>query len=179
LRTLSSSDDQPSSFSEPAHGTTFRASGAGNGDSAGRTRLGERRRDVAAAHAGVLARDRAQLGLQPVDAGLARTGRRLIRRDDQRLERELAVQRAHRGHHRERGAVGVRDDPFGRFAAASGLTSGTTSGTSGPSERPGVVDGHGAAFGRDRRPPRADLVRHVEERDVDTVEDLGCQRLGR
>src|SRR5690606_28266026 len=34
LRTLSSSDDQPSSLSEPAHGTTLSASGAGNGESA-------------------------------------------------------------------------------------------------------------------------------------------------
>ena len=33
LRTLSSSDDQPSSFTEPAHGTTLSASGAGNGES--------------------------------------------------------------------------------------------------------------------------------------------------
>src|SRR5882724_10404057 len=32
LRTLSSSDDQPSSFTEPAHGTTLNASGAGNGE---------------------------------------------------------------------------------------------------------------------------------------------------
>ena len=31
LRTLSSSEDQPSSLSEPAHGTTLSASGAGNG----------------------------------------------------------------------------------------------------------------------------------------------------
>ena len=36
LRTFSSSELQPSSLSEPAHGTTFSASGAGNGDSAGR-----------------------------------------------------------------------------------------------------------------------------------------------
>ncbi len=34
LRTFSSSDDQPSSFTEPAHGTTFSTSGAGNGESA-------------------------------------------------------------------------------------------------------------------------------------------------
>lgn len=32
LRTFSSSDDQPSSLSEPAHGTTLSASGAGNGE---------------------------------------------------------------------------------------------------------------------------------------------------
>ena len=31
LRIFSSSDDQPSALSEPAHGTTFMASGAGNG----------------------------------------------------------------------------------------------------------------------------------------------------
>jgi hypothetical protein len=31
LRIFSSSDDQPSALSEPAHGTTFIASGAGNG----------------------------------------------------------------------------------------------------------------------------------------------------
>jgi hypothetical protein len=34
LRTFSSSEDQPSSFSEPAQGTTFIASGAGNGPKA-------------------------------------------------------------------------------------------------------------------------------------------------
>ena len=33
LRTLSSSDDQPPSLREPAHGTTFIANGAGNGES--------------------------------------------------------------------------------------------------------------------------------------------------
>jgi hypothetical protein len=31
LRSFISSEDQPSAFSEPAHGTTFMASGAGNG----------------------------------------------------------------------------------------------------------------------------------------------------
>ena len=31
LRTLSSSDEYPASLSEPAHGTTFITSGAGNG----------------------------------------------------------------------------------------------------------------------------------------------------
>src|ERR671928_166780 len=35
LRTLSSSELHPSAFNEPAHGTTFIASGAGNGDCSG------------------------------------------------------------------------------------------------------------------------------------------------
>ena len=112
--------------------------------------------------------------MQAVDAGLPGAGRRLVRRDDQLAQPELAVQRAERHDHRQRRAVGVGDDPLaaGR-GACSALTSGTTSGTSGSirnaPELSTTTAPRAAAIGAHCA---RDLVGHVEHRHVDAVEDL-------
>ena len=178
LRTFSSSDDQPSSFERAGPGHDVQRQRRRERRRPRQARLGERRGDVAAAHAHVLAGHGRDLGLQPVDPGLARARRGLVRRDDQRLERELAVQRAQHRHHRQRGAVGVRDDPLGPVRGGVRVHLGDDQRHVGVHpEGAGVVDGHGPALGGDGRPLRADLVRHVEERDVHAVEDLGRERL--
>ncbi|GAA1854123.1 hypothetical protein GCM10009772_33660 [Pseudonocardia alni subsp. carboxydivorans] len=138
--------------------------------------LGQDGRDVAGGLPEVLAGDRGQLGLQLVDAGLAGTRRGLVRRHDQRLEPELAVQRTHRRHHRQRRAVRVGDDPLGPLGHLLRVDLGHDERDLGVHpERAGVVDGDRAAGGGDRRPLGGDLVGHVEHRDVDAVEDLGLQ----
>src|ERR1700730_1825643 len=112
LRILSSSDDQPASFSEPAHGTTLSASGAGNGPrspTAARTspaRAPSAPRPLAELAAG----DLLDLGVKRVDARLPRPRGRLVRRDHQFFKPEGTVQRAHGDDQRERGAVRVSDD---------------------------------------------------------------------
>ena len=175
LRTLSSSLLQPSSFSDPAHGTTFIASGAGNGPS-----VTDDAAQVTGAVAGVRrGRDLRVLLAQRVDAVLTGTGRRLVRRDDELFETVLAVQRTHRHDHRQRRAVRVADDPLRTHAAPpAALTSGTTSGTSGSirnaPELSTATAPRAAATGAHSR---GHLVGHVEHRDVDAVEDLGRERL--
>ena len=70
--------------------------------------------------------------------------------------------------------------PFGRFGGLVGVDLGHDQRHVGVHpERAGVVDGHRAARGGDRRPLGADLVGHVEQRDVDAVEHLGRERLRR
>ena len=132
LRTFSSSDDQPSSLSEPAHGTTFSASGAGNGDSAGRPASASAAATSpprtptslpATAPRARPAAGRCRAGPHPTPPGTTR--RPAPRASNSRCSAPIAaiidsvVQ------------LGFAMIPFGRFAAASALTSGTTSGTSG------------------------------------------------
>ena len=180
LRTFSSSEDQPSSLREPAHGTTFSASGAGNGDvpRQARPRRAPRRRRRRARPTSLPA-TRRDLGVQPVDARAGprptppgTTRRPAPRASNSRCSAPSAaiidsvVQ------------LGFAMIPLGRCAAASALTSGTTSGTSGSirkaPELSTATAPRSAAIGR---PLRADLVRHVEQRDVHAVEDLGRERL--
>ena len=118
--------------------------------------------------------DLVELGVQRVDAGLAGPGRRLVGGRRPSPEAELAVQRADRDDHRQRGAVRVGDDALGPpLAASAGLTSGTTSGTSGSIRNaPELSTATAPCAAADRRPLRRHLVRHVEHRDVDPVEDL-------
>ena len=117
--------------------------------------------------------------MQPVDAGLPGPGRGLVRGDDQLPQPVPPVQRAERGHHRQRRAVGVGDDPLRPDRGpASALTSGTTSGTSGSirnaPELSTTTAPRAAATGAHSR---RHLVRHVEHGHVDAVEDLRRQRL--
>ena len=158
--------------------------GAGDGDDVQR----ERRREGAEVADGLahvtgdaselLARDGGKLGLQGVDARLTGTGSGLVARDDQLVERELAVQRPDRDDHRQGRAVGVGDDAARGVERRVGVDLGHHQRhVVVHPERAGVVDGEGAAGGRDRRPFGGNLVGDVEDGEVDPVEDLGGERL--
>src|SRR5262245_2513604 len=88
------------------------------------------------------------------------------------------MQRPHGHDHRQGGAVGVRDDtprsPSRRVRVD--LRHYERHIRIHP-ERRGVVDRHGATSRSDRCPVRGHLVRYVEHRDVDAVEDLRAQRV--
>src|SRR5262245_43017201 len=87
------------------------------------------------------------------------------------------MERTHGHDHRQCGAVGVRDDAarspprgvrvdLGHHERHIGIHP----------KRGGVVDGHRAVSGSNRRPMRGHLIRYVEHRDVDPVEDVCAQR---
>ena len=174
LRTLSSSELQPSSFGDPAHGTTFSASGAGNGPSSSPT---TRRMSPAWVPSSRLPATFCDLVVKGVDSGLAGAGRGLVRGDDQLGQAELRVQRAHRDDHGQCRAVGIRDDPLGPVAYRPGVDLGHDEGdVRVHPECAGVVDGYRAPLGGNRRPLRRDVVGNVEHRDVDAVEDLRRER---
>ena len=131
LRTLSSSDDQPSSLSEPAQGTTFIASGAGNGDSvrACRGSRDGRRRPASPARGcrrrpGSSSWRRSMPGCPaPEAAWYDETTSSVSCHSRCSAPRASIIVRVVQ--------LGLAMMPFGRFRTASGLTSGTTSGTSG------------------------------------------------
>ena len=175
LRTLSSSLDQPPSCSEPAHGTTLSASGAGNGprssptDRRARRRPGcpgsGRRRPWPAARAACRCRPDPAPDAAWYDATTS------SRRPYARCSAPSAtiidsvVQ------------FGLPMMPLGRVGRGGGVDLGHDERDVGVHpEGAGVVDRDGAARGGDRRPLRGDLVGDVEHRDVDAVEDLRRQR---
>ena len=123
------------------------------------------------------ARDLVQLGVERVHAGLACPGGRLVGSDHHLAQAEHAVQREHRHDQGERGAVRGRDDPLGTVRGLLRVDFGHDQGYLGVHpERAGVVHDHRAVAGRDRRPVRRYLVRHVEHGQVDAVEHVRSQR---
>ena len=127
LRIFSSSDDQPSAFTEPAHGTTFRASGAGNGPKSPTAA----RRSPARWPSDRVPGDLVHLARKACRSRPGRLPRRPGRRRPPAPQARTPGAGRPRHDQRQGGAVRVGDDALGPVGGCSGLTSGTTSGTSG------------------------------------------------
>ena len=179
LRTLSSSLDQPPSFSEPAHGTTFIASGAGNGDSLAEL-VGHQPAYVAGAP-------------EPSERSPATTSSSSYSRSTPACPAPEAAwydattssRRPHRACSAPRASIivsvvqlGLAMMPCGRLRDLGRVDLGHDQRHVGVHpERAGVVDHDRALGGGDRRPHGRDLVGHVEHRHVDAVEGLLGQLL--
>ncbi len=122
--------------------------------------------------------DGLELVVEPVDARLARTGRSLVGRDHQLGEPPTAVEGAEGVDHRQGDARRVGDDAPRTVAHLGRVDLRRDQRDLGvPAEGGAVVDDDRAPPCRDRHPLGGHVGRHVEQRDVDAVEDLLRQLL--